>query len=146
MRAGKTILITLILLFVFSFPVLAMPAGAVPLEDPPPAGLSPLAFMAVILFLGFLIERLVEAIFGRPFDKFPILTPYKWALIYIAFIAGVVAAFTYQLDLVSLLAQYLNVPLPHKSLGVLLTGLSMGAGSTLIHEIITRFFSKPAGA
>jgi hypothetical protein len=101
-----------------------------------------LGLLGIILLLAFLVESLVEALFGPAFDKIAILTPWKWCLMYVAMIAGVIGAFVYGFDLLALLSAYLKVNLPSTPFGILLTGLAIGRGSNYVHDIVTRFF-KP---
>ena len=123
-------------------------------EYPPPALLkgderktmntSVLVTMAILFMLAFLVEALVEAVFGTLFDKIPALTPYKWALMYVAFLVGIVGAFVYQFDLLYLLASYLDkaTTLTINAFGIILTGLGIGRGSNFLHDLFTRWF-KP---
>jgi hypothetical protein len=109
-----------------------------------------LAILLIILFLAFLVEALVEYVFGQIAEHVPALKPFQWLLVYVALIVGVVAAFIYRFDLVYLLAMFLEqyapgviVAVPQTNLGIALTGLAIGRGSSFIHDIMTRFFIKP---
>lgn len=86
--------------------------------------------LALYGFLAVLVERLTEAVFGTPFDKFEKLTPYKWALMYLGLGVGVAVAWFGNLDLIAELAGVqLGV------LGIVLTGLSLGGGANLLHQV-----------
>ena len=109
-----------------------------------------LAILAVILFLSFLVEALVEYVFGQAAQHVPAIQPYQWLLMYVALVVGVLAAFVYRLDLVHLLAAFLDDispgaigAIPQTTLGIVLTGLAIGRGSNFIHDLVTRFFVKP---
>jgi hypothetical protein len=102
-----------------------------------------LAFLAVILLIAFLVESLVEYLFGQFFAHIEALKPYSWCLMYIAAAVGVLGAFHYQLDLVSLLSIYLGLSISISWFGMVLTGLAIGRGSNYIHDIVVKFFTKP---
>lgn len=84
------------------------------------------------LLLSVMIERVVEWVFGTPFDKVKKLTPYKWTLMYVAGLVGVGVALTFNIDLLTLL------DLPTSVLGEVLSGIIIGGGSSLIHDIFSR--------
>lgn len=86
--------------------------------------------------LTLMVERLTEYVFSTLFDKVPVLTPFKWALMYVALAVGVAAAFVFDLDLLAVAG------LEHNAFGVALTGLAIGGGSNLLHEFLS-FFKKP---
>ena len=102
-----------------------------------------LAILAVIFLLAFLVESLVEYLFGQVFEHVPALVPWSWCLMYIAAIVGVLGAFIYKFDLLFLLAVYLGVPLISSWFGIALTGLAIGRGSNYLHDIVVKFFDKP---
>lgn len=99
--------------------------------------------LAIVFLLAFLVESLVEFLFGQAFAHFPAIQPYSWALMYVAAAVGVVMAFIYRLDLVYLLAQLLELKWEPNVVGFILTGLAIGRGSNYIHDLVTRFFVKP---
>jgi len=99
---------------------------------------------AVMIFLAYLIETLVEALLGPIFEKVPKLSPWKWALMYIAIAAGVYAAFLYKFDVVYMLASFLGVEnLQITVFGIVITGLGVGKGSNYLHDLFKKFFVKP---
>lgn len=49
--------------------------------------------LAIAFALAFLCESMTEYIFGKPFDQIPDLHPYKWLLMYVSLIVGVLLAF-----------------------------------------------------
>lgn len=104
--------------------------------------------LAIILMLSFLVETLVEAIFGEPINHVPTLTPYKWTIMYLALGVGVLGAFVYQFDFICLLGRFLEIPNapPVTTFGIVLTGLAIGRGSNYIHQVITKYFpnKRPA--
>lgn len=107
--------------------------------------MSVFGILLVILLLAFLVESLVEYFAGQLFAHVPALKPFAWLLMYIAALVGVLGAFVYRFDLLYLLAQFADVPLQSSSFGVVLTGLAIGRGANYIHDIVTRFFTKPQG-
>ena len=98
--------------------------------------------LSIILALAFLAETLVEAIFGRLMDHIPALQSFKWALVYIAIIVGIIGAFVYQFDLIYLLGQFLESPVQQTMFGIIITGIAIGMGSAYIHQFISRFFPQ----
>ena len=86
--------------------------------------------IAVLAFLAVVVERLTEYVFGTLFDKTPALNPHKWALMYIALAVGVLLTYTFHLDMLSL------VGLEESTIGVILTGVAVGGGSNLLHEVL----------
>jgi hypothetical protein len=101
-----------------------------------------LAIVAIIFLLAFLIESLVEAVLGTPFDKIPALVPWKWTLMYAALAVGVIGAHVYQFDLLVILSNYLGKPIQTTFFGVTLTGLAIGRGSNYLHDLVVKWF-KP---
>ncbi len=96
--------------------------------------------LGVILLLAFLVETLVEALFGRIVDHIPAIQPYKWALIYVAVAAGIAGAWVYQFDVLYLAAQFMDVSLTVTPFGVTITGIAVGMGAGYIHQIISTYF------
>ena len=101
-----------------------------------------LGTLGVIFLASFLVEALVEATLGQVFDKVAKLAQFKWTLMYAAMVVGVVGAFIYSFDLIHLLGEWLNAPMPVHPFGEILTGLAIGRGSNFIHDLITKFFAK----
>lgn len=103
--------------------------------------------LGVIFLLAFLIESLVEYVFGTIADQVAVLTPWKWVAKYIAMVVGIVAAFIYRFDLLSLLGTYIGTAVPLTELGIILTGAAIGRGSNYLHDIVKQFFpaSEPQG-
>ena len=104
--------------------------------------MSILAILAVILLLAFMVESLTEYFFGQLAANIPALKPYSWLLIYVAAAVGVLGAFVYKFDLLSLLGGYLQVNIPIGPFGIAITGAAIGRGSNYIHDIISKFFVK----
>lgn len=108
---------------------------------------SILVILAVVLFLAFLIETLVEFALGTLFQKLPALAPYKWLVMYAAIAVALCAAFLYRLDLIHLLAQFVGAgSIPQTTFGVIVTGVAIGKGSNYLHDLFTRFFVKDGAA
>lgn len=104
---------------------------------------SGLAILGVILLLAFLVETLVEYFAAPVFDKIPKLTAAKWSLMYVAMAVGIFGAFVYSFDLLYLLGQLLGVAVPQTPYGIVITGMAIGRGSNYLHDILTKFFTKP---
>lgn len=98
------------------------------------------ATLGIIFAITFLVEALVEYVFGTPFDKFPKLTPHKWLLMYVSLIVGVGVSYYYQFDMIYLLAKFLEVNLNMTWLGILFSGLVIGRGSNFLHQFVSKFF------
>jgi len=106
--------------------------------------LNVLLILVVVLFIAFLVETLVEFVTAPLFDKVPILTPYKWTVMYVAIAVAITAAFLYKLDLIYMLAQFLGVDsIPQTIYGLVATGIAIGKGSNYLHDLIQKFFVKP---
>ena len=104
--------------------------------------MSVMSTLGVILVLSFLVEALVEFIYGQFCDHFPVLEPYKWLSFILAMITSVVGAFIYQFDLLHLVGEWLGNPIVLHPFGITLTGLAIGRGSNFIHDIISKFFNS----
>lgn len=113
--------------------------------------LSTVAALGILFVLAFIVETLVEFLFGWLFDKLPALTPYKQALRYIAVLIGVVGTFLYNLDLLHISSQIIAaiapegaqpVPLilPITWYGKAVTGIAIGMGSSYFHQFVSKFF------
>ncbi len=86
--------------------------------------------ITTLLLLAFVVERIVEILFGQPFDKVEKLGAYKWTLRYIALAGGVAVAVGYQVDMLAMLG------LPEQQIGVYITGLVIGGGSQVVHDVV----------
>ncbi len=96
--------------------------------------------LALILAIAFLVETLVEALFGRVIDNVPKLSKFRWLLVYLAVAAGIVGAFVYQFDLLYILGRFVESPVKITSYGLVITGISIGMGASYIHQFISKFF------
>ena len=105
--------------------------------------LSVWAILAVIFLVAFLVESLVEYLFGAPFDHVPGMTPYKWVLMYVAMAVGIVGAFVYRFDLIYLIGQYVNAGIVTTTFGIILTGAAIGRGANYLHDLVDKLFIKP---
>ena len=104
--------------------------------------MSIMSTLGIILLLSFLVEALVEFIYGQFCDHFPVLEPYKWLSFVLAMITSVIGAFIYQFDLLYMVGEWLGNPIALHPFGITLTGLAIGRGSNFIHDIISNFFSS----
>lgn len=104
--------------------------------------MTTLGVLAVILALAFLVETLVEFIFGTIFDRVPKLTPYKWTLQYIAVVVGLIGTFHYQIDLMAILGEVVksSPAIAVSWYGMGITGIAVGKGSNYLHQFISQFF------
>ena len=107
--------------------------------------LASLVVLVIVFLLTFLIEAFTEYIFGTVFDKVPKLQPFKWLLMYLAMVFGVLLCFFYKIDLISILAKALNIPeyANVTAVGIILSGLSVGRGSNFLHQLVSQFFPAP---
>ena len=106
--------------------------------------MSVLVVYAVILLIAFMVEALVEYIFGKPFEFIEKIKPYKWLLMYLSLAVGILFAFIYQLDMINLLSSWLGYEIPVNNAGIALTGCAIGRGASFIHDIWKKFFqAKP---
>ena len=104
--------------------------------------------LLVTLLLAFLVETLVEFLLGDLFNSIPALQPFSIAKKYIAIAVAVAYSFCYQLDLLYLIAQYVEIEWPafaEVSIpGMIITGIAIGKGSNYLHGFIGKFFVKPS--
>lgn len=106
--------------------------------------MSVLVLYAVVLFLAFAVEALVEYFLGKPFEFIEKIKKFKWLLMYVPPVIGIAFSFIYQLDIINLLSSWLGQELPVTNAGKLLTGFSIGRGASFIHDIWSKFFkAKP---
>ena len=96
--------------------------------------MSNLQIMLLALALAFLTESMVEYLFGQAVDHFDALSKWRWALMYVAALAGVGLAFYYRLDLLALIGQLEPSPV-----GFLLSGLIIGRGANYLHDFVSRY-------
>jgi len=105
------------------------------------------AILAVMFLLAFLVESLVEYVFGQAFDHVPAIQPYRWLLVYIPLGVGIGGAFLFGFDLLYLLGNWLEADWPTLAVpswyGMALTGLAIGRGSNYLHDVVSKFFVKP---
>lgn len=101
--------------------------------------------LSIIFLLAFLVETLVEFLFGDLFNKVPALAAYKWTIKYIAVLVGIAAAWVYQFDLIYLLSQQTGGGVATSPFGVVLTGIATGKGSNYVHQVISQFFPQKNG-
>lgn len=89
---------------------------------------------ALALFFSFAIERLTEYVFGTPLNKKPEWRRYKWLLMYISLAFGVGLAFAFRLDMVApIVGGEQTIP------GLLISGLAMGGGGNILHQIFGKY-------
>ena len=99
-----------------------------------------LGALGLIAGMAFLVETLVEALFGKLTSNVPKLSPYKWMIYYIAVAVGIIGAFVYKFDLIFLLAKFSESPVDKTNFGIAMTGVAIGSGASYIHQFISRFF------
>ena len=93
-----------------------------------------LQILLLALALAFLTESMVEYLFGQAVDHIPAMASWRWALMYIAAVAGVGLAFYYRLDLLALIGQLEPSPV-----GFALSGLIIGRGANYLHDFVSRY-------
>lgn len=93
-----------------------------------------MANLGLLTFLTVLSEGSVEYFFSPIFTNSPKLEPYKWMLMYVSALVGVVVAYSYQVDLIALLGLA-----PQSVVGVVLTGLVIGRGANFVHDLLKGF-------
>ena len=102
--------------------------------------------LLIVLFLATLNETLIEFLFGEILAKFA--PKVSWVLKYIAVVSAVVMVFIYRLDIVYLLAKFTETewqPLAEPStLGIIITGIAVGKGSSYLHDLFKKYFVKPS--
>lgn len=101
--------------------------------------------LAVIFLLAFLVESLVEYLFGALFEHVTALLKFKWTLMYIAMAVGILGAFVYRFDLIYLIGQFVGSSVAVTTFGIVLTGAAIGRGANYLHDLVTKYFVKPAG-
>jgi len=147
-RSKKSILLVAVMLVIMTLfvvtPVFAQAGEPVDVVEGPDLGMIA-GTLVVITGLAFLVETLVEAVFGRIMDHIPVLLPYKWALFYIAVFAGILGAFNYQFDVLYLLFMFVGVPSTTTIYGIAITGIAIGMGAVYIHQFISKFFPGKTG-
>ena len=88
------------------------------------------AVIAVGLFLALVLERLFE-LYVKP----PIPERFKWVVPYLAGLAGLGLAFVFSIDLMTPVLEAAGITPAADWLGRVLTGLAIGGGSNLVHEL-----------
>jgi hypothetical protein len=96
--------------------------------------MDPLAYFLIVTLLAFIVETLVEYLVGKPFDKFPVLTPHKWSLIYVSGLFGVGLALYFKIDVLPLAG------LEPSPVGQILSGLLISRGSNFVNDLWSKFF------
>lgn len=96
--------------------------------------------LVLIFAMAFLVETLVEALFGRIVANIPVLGPYLWLTVYLAVGVGILGAFVYQFDLIFLLGNFVESPVEKTIFGIVITGIAIGMGASYVHQFISKFF------
>lgn len=108
--------------------------------------MNPLSMFFFIFIIAFLVEAMVEYLFGYPFDKIEALNPYKWTLRYIACLIAFGLAWFYRLDLLMVIARYADIDwewLQNPTIvGYIVTGFAIGSGSAFIHNLFGLVLEK----
>lgn len=100
--------------------------------------------MGVILFVAFLVESMVEYLFGLPFAHIDGAEKYKWLLAYVSCAVGVgCAVFVWRFDMVYLASVWLGGSVEAPSVvGQIITGAAIGRGANFVHDLF-KYFQKP---
>jgi hypothetical protein len=104
-----------------------------------------LAWTGLAFLLAFVVESMVEYLFGQLLDNVPKLKPLQWLLVYVPLAPGIGLAFFYRIDLVWLMGQQVQatmaveLPIQISWVGMLLSGLAIGRGSNYVHDLASKF-------
>lgn len=93
-----------------------------------------LQIIVLTVALAFLAESMVEYVFGMIADQIPAVHPYRWLLAYVAMAVGVLMAYSYSIDMLTLITGEAAT-----NLGVILTGLGIGRGANYIHDFVGKY-------
>lgn len=105
---------------------------------------NPFATLVILGLLAFLVESLVEYFVGVIFAKVTKLAPYTWVQIYVAAAFGIALCLSFKIDIIALAAQGAGVaPWSSSIVGMILTGLIISRGSNFLHDLVSRFLTKP---
>jgi len=102
------------------------------------------ANLLVITLLAFVVETIVEAIWGRLSDAFEKLATWRGkniVTLVLTVAIGVLGAWVYHFDILHL--AFTSVGLTDVSItsyGITVTGIAIAMGSAYIHQIISKFF------
>ena len=102
--------------------------------------------ISLLFLLAFMVESFIEYFIGTPISQSPKLEPYKWVLIYVSAVVGVIVNIFYKIDLISFLGQLSGTTIPVSWIGIVLTGLAIGRGANFVHDIIDKFSPPPTPA
>lgn len=83
-------------------------------------------------FLSLVTERIVEQFVAPLVDRYPNI---KWILPYIALLMGSLVTAAFGVDLFTPLAESLGLVPVSKSVGLVLSGLVVGGGSSFLHDL-----------
>lgn len=108
--------------------------------------MSVMAILGIVLFLAFLVESMVEYFVGEIANHVPAAGPYKWLIMYVAAMIGILAAFIYKLDIINMLADFLGTQFSTTVFGMVFTGLVIGRGANFVHDLWQKFFVKDTNA
>jgi len=90
--------------------------------------------LGLALALAAIVEGFVEYFFGQAIDHLSGGDKWRWALIYVAAIAGVGLAFYYKLDLMALISEQEST-----GVGYFLSGLIIGRGANFLHDFVSKY-------
>lgn len=99
--------------------------------------------LVLLALMGVLVEGSVEYLFGTAFDKWSVLTPHKWALMYLSVAVGIGVSFYYSVDFVALAVNAAGAQMATNWVGILFTGIIIGRGSNYVNDLISKWFAKP---
>jgi uncharacterized membrane protein (UPF0182 family) len=108
-----------------------------------------IALLGLIFLLAFLVETIVEFLFGTVAGFFPAWQcdqRTKTSIIQTAAVmVGAGGAFLYRFDILYLYGVYSQIPdIPITAYGIAITGIAIGKGSNYIHELISKMITAKA--
>lgn len=102
--------------------------------------------LLIVLFIATLNETLIEFLFADLIFKY--LPKLNWTLKYIAVATAIGLAWAYRLDVIYMLASFVELdwqPFAQPQWwGILVTGIAVGKGSSYLHDLFKKYFVKPS--
>ena len=93
----------------------------------------------MILIIAWLVRELLEAMLAPLFDNIPPLSKVRWLQIYIAIAASIGLAFFYQLDVIFVIARWVELEWSTFMfvtwVGITMTGAAIGLGANFLHRL-----------
>lgn len=97
---------------------------------------NPFLYVALTVLAFVATEGVVEYLLGEIFKRIEKLAPYSWTLKYASAAVGVFLTFYYALDAMTL------VGLPASPVGTVITGVIVGRGANVVHDLFSLIAAK----